>query len=221
VPTSAAVPAKSATSKLRRYISLAILVILIGALLLMFHQPAPVAPPMKRADVAANAESFQQKLSTLVPAAKTDDEASAPADAAAEIHLTAEEVQAALVQANDPSMAPRQGSASASQAASDEQLTLDPSAPVVTFENDEVRGQFQAELAGKKVVVTVAGHLGEKDGYATFDPTDFKIGGLTVPVSLVNEALQKKMLEQRDRLKLPEFVSDIGVQNSQLVIKRK
>jgi hypothetical protein len=218
VPTSAPKPAPS---KLRRYLGVAILVALVGVFLLMFHKPAPVAPPLKRADVAANAESFQQKLSTLVPAAKTDDETSAPADVPAEIHLTAEEVQAALVQANDPSMAPKQGSASVPQVASDEQITLDSSAPLVTFENDEVRGQFQAELAGKKVVVTVAGHLGEKDGYATFDPTDFKIGGLTVPVSLVNEALQKKMLEQRDRLKLPEFVSDIGVQNSQLVIKRK
>jgi hypothetical protein len=174
---------------------------------------------MKRADVAANAESFQQKLSTLVPAAGTDDASSAPADSPTEIHLTTEEVQAALVQANDPSMAVKQGSEP--QPSPDEQITLDSSAPAVTFENDEVRGQFQAEVAGKKVVVTVAGHLGAKDGYATFDPSDFKIGGLTVPVSLVNEALQKKMLEQHDRLKLPDFVSDISIQNGQLVIKRK
>jgi hypothetical protein len=196
------------------------LIVLIGVFLLMFHKPAPVAPPMKRADVAANAESFQQKLSTLVAQANTDGESASQADGPAEIHLTPEEVQAALVQANDPSMSSGQGSGTP-PADSDQQITLDSSAPVVTFENDEVRGQFQAELAGKKVVVTVAGHLGEKDGYATFDPTDFKIGGLSVPVSLVNDALQKKMLEQRDRLKLPDFVSDIGVRNSQLVIKRK
>ena len=47
------------------------------------------------------------------------------------------------------------------------------------------------------------GRLGEKDGYATFDPTEFKVGDLDVPVSLVNPALQKKLAEQRDRLKLP------------------
>jgi hypothetical protein len=217
-------PEKSAPSKLRRIGGLVILVSLVLALLLMFHRPAPVAPPMKRAEVAANAESFQQKLSTIVPPAKTDDEIPASTDAPPEIHLTTEEVQAALVQANDPSFAPtRPGSTStpAHQVSTDEQLTLDSAAPVVTFENDEVKGQFQAELAGQKVVVTVAGHLGAKDGFATFEPTEFKIGGLAVPVSMVNEALQKKMLEQRDRLKLPDFISDIGVQNSQLVIKRK
>ena len=42
-----------------------------------------------------------------------------------------------------------------------------------------------------------------------------------MPVSLVNDALQKKMLEQQDRLKLPGFVSDVRVENSQLVVKQK
>ena len=38
---------------------------------------------------------------------------------------------------------------------------------------------------------------------------------------MVNSQLQKKMLEQRDRMKLPDFISDIAIQNGQLVIKRK
>jgi hypothetical protein len=177
---------------------------------------------MKRADVAANAESFQQKLSTLVDPATTDGESAAQADAPAEIHLTTEEVQAALVQANDPSMAVKSGtSATSALSNSDQQLTLDSSTPVVTFEKDVVKGQFQSELAGQKVVVTVEGHLGAKDGYATFEPTQFKIGEVIVPVSMVNGELQKKLLDQRDRLKLPDFVSDISIQNGQLVIKRK
>jgi hypothetical protein len=52
--------------------------------------------------------------------------------------------------------------------------------------------------------VTISGHIGEKDRYATFDPTEFKVGDLNVPVSLVNPALQKKLAEERDRLKLAE-----------------
>jgi hypothetical protein len=177
---------------------------------------------MKRADVAANAESFQQKLSTLVDPATTDGESAAQADAPAEIHLSTEEVQAALVQANDPSMALKSGtSATSALSNSDQQLTPDSSTPVVTFEKDVVKGQFQSELAGQKVVVTVEGHLGAKDGYATFEPTQFKIGKVIVPVSMVNGELQKKLLDQRDRLKLPDFVSDISIQDGQLVIKRK
>jgi hypothetical protein len=45
--------------------------------------------------------------------------------------------------------------------------------------------------------------MGEKDGFATFDPTEFKVGDMDVPVSLVNPALQRKLAEERDRLKIP------------------
>lgn len=177
---------------------------------------------MKVADVAAHAEAFQQKVESLAPAPSTNADESPAAPPASEVSFSTEEVQAALAQANDPAVAAAVASASsAAQAPSNEQINLGSAAPVVSFENDVVKGQFQTELGGKSVVVTVSGHLGAKDGYATFDPTEFKIGDMPVPVSLVNEALQKKMLEQRDRMKLPDFISDIGVQNGQLVIKRK
>ncbi|PYX36506.1 MAG: hypothetical protein DMG75_10345 [Acidobacteria bacterium] len=91
----------------------------------------------------------------------------------------------------------------------------------LNFEGDIVRGQFLTEIAGKNVYVTLAGHLGTKDGYATFDPTEFKVGDMNVPVALVNDALQKKLAEQRDRLKLPEFVGDMKVENGELVMKQK
>ena len=76
------------------------------------------------------------------------------------------------------------------------------------------------QVAGKDVWVTVKGHLGSKDGYATFDPTEFKVGDLSVPVSLVNDQLQKKLSEQRDRLKLPESVGNLKVENSQVVLSK-
>jgi hypothetical protein len=73
----------------------------------------------------------------------------------------------------------------------------------VTMDGDIVHGKFLTEIGGKDVWVTISGHMGEKDGYATFDPTEFKVGDLEVPVSLVNPALQKKLAEERDRLKVP------------------
>jgi len=93
--------------------------------------------------------------------------------------------------------------------------------PIVSFDGDQIKGQFLTQVAGKEVYVTIAGHLGSKGGYASFDPTEFKVGDLNVPVSLVNDALQKKLLEQRDRLKLPDYVSDIHVENGELVVKQK
>ncbi len=91
----------------------------------------------------------------------------------------------------------------------------------VNFDGDVARGQFVTQIGGKDVYVTLAGHLGSKDGYATFDPTEFKVGDLNVPLSLVSGALQKKLTEQRDRLKLPDDVGDIRVENGQLVATQK
>ncbi len=72
----------------------------------------------------------------------------------------------------------------------------------VTYDGDTVHGQFLTEIAGKDVWITISGHMGQKDGYATFDPTEFKVGDMEVPVSLVNPALQRKLAEERDRLKI-------------------
>ena len=91
----------------------------------------------------------------------------------------------------------------------------------VSMDGDIVRGQFLTQIAGKDVYLTLAGHLGAKDGYATFDATEVKVGDLSVPVSLVNDALQKKLAEQRDQLKLPNNVKDIKVENGELVLVEK
>jgi hypothetical protein len=91
----------------------------------------------------------------------------------------------------------------------------------VSMDGDIVRGQFLTQIAGKDVYLTLAGHLGSKDGYATFDATEVKVGDLSVPAALVNEVLQKKLAEQRDQLKLPNNIKDIKVENGELVLVEK
>jgi hypothetical protein len=61
----------------------------------------------------------------------------------------------------------------------------------------------------------------KEDGQPPADPTEFKVGDLNVPVSLVNDALQKKLSEQRDRLKLPDNVGGMKVENGELVMTQK
>src|SRR5439155_10987829 len=91
----------------------------------------------------------------------------------------------------------------------------------VKLDGDVARGQFLTQLAGKDIYVTLAGRLGSQDGYVTFDPTESKVGDLSIPVSLVNSALQKKLAEQRESLKLPEGVGSLRVENGELVITQK
>ncbi len=216
--------------KIDRIISIATLVTSIAALVLVLKKPAPVATPQSPAQAAANAQSFQEKLSQLdsrpsQPAVDTPqpDEAStaypsAAAPTPAEVHITSDEVSAALAQAAGALPAAAQQLGPNTDLGGAAPNILDQQ---VSFDGDQVHGQFLTNIAGKDVWVTVAGHLGSKDGYATFDPTEFKVGDLNIPVSLVNDALQKRLGEQRDRLKLPDNVGGMKIENGQLVLTQK
>jgi hypothetical protein len=228
--------------KFDRIVSIATLVASLVAIVLVLKKPAPVARPQTPAAIAANAQSFDQKIEQFeqqasqpssapsggnYQSASTQSFNSQPVAAVAqsssqpkaEVHLNSDEVGAAIAQA-----------VGAAGAAGSGELTpnsnIGASAPTikdqqVSFDGDTVHGQFLTEIAGKDVWITVSGHLSSKDGYAAFDPTEFKVGDMDVPISLVNPALQKKLAEQRDRLKLPDNVGGMKVENGELVLQQK
>jgi hypothetical protein len=243
--------------KIDRIISIATLIASLVAVFLVLKKPAPVSRPQSPAAIAANAQSFDQKMETLeaaqqrrvapqeTPGAQPvesvdgginrgdDGVASAvdqqpngelPASSVAsqktEVRVNSDEISAVLAQAlgSVGSGGATGGLSPDSNVGSGEPVIKDQH---VSFDGDVVHGQFLTTIAGKDVWVTVSGHLGSKDGYATFDPTEFKVGDLSVPVSLVNPALQKKLAEQRDRMKLPDYVGDVKVQDGQMVVQQK
>ena len=203
--------------KLNRIISLGSLAVSLAVLVMLFRKPQPVAPPQAPAVAAANAESFQSKISQL-------EKPSPAGQAPAEIHLNSAEITAAFAQAAGAIPMPATSELNAGTPVT---APVDPSAQPdikdynVNFEGDVAHGQFLTKIAGKDVWVTVSGHLGSKDGYATFDPTEFKVGDISVPTSLVNDALQKKLADQHDRLKLPDSVGGVKVENGELVVTQK
>jgi hypothetical protein len=219
--------------KLDRVISVATLVVSLVALFLVLKKPQLVAPAQSPAAAAANVESLEKKLEQL-------EQPKDPGQAPAQVRFNSDEITAALAQAaasipaNMPASAAMTTAGSASQGSPGLPTSV-PSSPdaviaegepqvkdyKVNFDGDVARGQFVTQIGGKDVYVTLAGHLGSKDGYATFDPTEFKVGDLNVPLSLISGALQKKLTEQRDRLKLPDEVGDIKVENGQLVATQK
>jgi len=210
--------------KLDRIISIATLVASLVAIVLVLKKPAPVAQRQAPAAIAEHAQSFDQKMAefeqatqgTPQPAAIPDTSADSPGPKA-EVHINSDEISAVLAQSlgnagGSPGLSPDSNLGNAAPTIKDQQIS---------FDGDLVHGQFLTEIAGKDVWVTVSGHIGEKDGYATFDPTEFKVGDLSVPVSVVNPALQKKLAEERDRLKLPNNVGGVKVENSELVMQGK
>jgi hypothetical protein len=151
-----------------------------------------------------------------------------PGEGESEIRINSGELSAALAQATgllpattsaspDPSTSLPSASSPASPAMEFPGAVPSIKDYQVSMDGDVVRGQFLTQIAGKDVYLTLAGHLGSKDGYATFDATEIKVGDLSVPASLVNGILQKKLAEQRDQLKLPDNVKDLKVENGDLV----
>jgi len=217
--------------KIDRIISIATLVASLVAIVLVLKKPAPVAHPLAPAAIVEHAQSFDQKMAQFEqatqqsqPIASSENSEAAnsstspapPSGSKAEVHINSEEIGAVFAQslgnAGAAGLNPNSSVGGAAPTIKDQQ---------VSFDGDLVHGQFLTEVAGKDVWITVSGHIGDKDGYATFDPTEFKVGDLSVPVSLVNPALQKKLGEERDRLKLPDNVGGVKVEHGELVMQQK
>jgi hypothetical protein len=210
---------------LQRIISFATLGISILTLILVLKRPAPVAPAAAPAVAAANAQSFQEKVNQLA-------QPKTPGQGETEVRMSSAELSGALAEAAGLVSSAAPATAATSSPSGSSSGTASPAMEFpgavpsikdyqVSMEGDIVRGQFLTQIAGKDVYLTLAGHLGAKDGYATFDATEVKVGDLPVPVALVNEVLQKKLTEQRDQLKLPNNVKDIKVENGELVFVEK
>jgi hypothetical protein len=215
--------------KLDRVISIATLLASLVAIVLVLKKPAPVAQPQPPAAIAEHAQSFDQKMadfqqataqpSSSTPTVALQGQSSAASTAPSskpEVHINSDEIGAVLAQSlgngGVSGLTPDTNIGSSAPTIKDQQ---------VSFDGDLVHGQFLTEIAGKDVWITVSGHIGEQGGYATFDPTEFKVGDLSVPVSLVKPALEKKLAEERDRLKLPDGVGNVKVENGELVMEGK
>ena len=219
-------------SKIYKAVQVILLVGILVALILLLKRPQQLTTQQLPASVvAANADSFQNKLGQLEQAHATGQ--------SAEARISSDEIVAALAVANPQagassqaahapqSNATPQGTSPSSDLNAQTSLSAD-QVPVqnqqVVFDGDQVKGQFTTQMAGKDVVVTFSGKLGSKDGYVDFVPTSFQVGSMPVPIALVQDALQKKLLNDpatRDKLKLPEFVNDVKVENGQLVLTEK
>jgi hypothetical protein len=210
--------------KLDRIISVATLAASLIAIILVLKRPAPAPQPQAAAATSERSQSpdqgtrqsdaeVQASPSQAVQPALTQAQSaysrpsgatagtasSTSASAGTEAHVNNDAVSAALAQvlgaAGTSGLTPDSEVGSGSPNIKDQQVTMD---------GDVVHGRFLTEIGGKDVWVTISGHMGEKDGYATFEPTEFKVGDLEVPVSLVNPALQRKLAEERDRLKVSD-----------------
>jgi uncharacterized protein YpmS len=219
--TAGPVPKKTSFSwfKFARWTFLAVLVIV---LLVMLKKPVPPAnfSHISPQAAAASAASFDDKLNDLEKARSTG--------TAAEIRLTTDELNSAFQRSQGqlPAASPAQpGNTPPPATPSPSQPEGPPQVKSMQFAmvGNQVVGQFVVERYGMDIYVTLSGQLSSKDGYVGLKPTLFKVGDLTVPIDWVDSTLQSKLAEpeNREKLKLPAFISDIRVEDGELVIVEK
>jgi hypothetical protein len=185
--------------RIARWIVLFAFVFVIIAAL---RKPLPVSATLPPDQVAEKAKQFESKLADMQQARQRG-------DALSDIHFSADEVNSFVAEASRRSAQSTDGDA--------------PTAPQVSFVGNEVIAQTQTARYGQDIYITMRGHVGATDGYLTFVPTTMQVGRLSVPVSLINSTLQKKLAEPENRakLRLPDFIADLQVEDTQLVVRPK
>lgn len=93
----------------------------------------------------------------------------------------------------------------------------------VTMADDRVKAYVVFDVHGKDMTLELEGKLGATNGYLQFVPVSGHIGSLPIPQSTLETAVQRLMEspENREKLRLPADISDLHIENGELVATYK
>jgi len=183
---------------------------LITLLLLLRKTPAPVVASTPQAAASAEQKVLQAEQSVSLGQPAT---------------LRLDETELNSYLANHLELAPQAGTpgptggASASTDAEVEQVRSSVRDVKVQMEGDQVHAYLVFDLHGKEMSLDLVGKLGAADGYLKFEPVSGHIGSLPIPQSALESAV-KQLMESpvnREKMRLPSNVSDLRIENGELV----
>jgi hypothetical protein len=104
-----------------------------------------------------------------------------------------------------------------------EQMRSNVSDVKVQLIEDRVKAYVVFNVHGKDMTLQLEGRLGAQNGYLRFEPLSGQIGSLPIPQSTLESAVQRLMdsPENREKLKLPPDISDLRIQNGEVVASYK
>ena len=91
----------------------------------------------------------------------------------------------------------------------------------VQLVDDHVRAYVVFDVHGKDMTLQLVGKLGADNGFLHFEPVSGQIGSLPIPQATLEAAVRKMMEspENREKLKLPSDISDLKIENGEVVAK--
>jgi hypothetical protein len=184
--------------KVSRIISLCILVLALVAVLMALRAPSATLVPVSDQD----AKSFDAKIVSLEQAHQQG--------VAQTAHITETELSSMLQESLDETAANPRGSVVLKAAS-------------VHLEGDGFVGVFTLSVSGKDLYLTLTGTLDTLDGRLQIAPSTAKLGTLPIPAAVFRSLLAKQFdsPEARERLRLPEFIKDVRIENGELLIETK
>jgi hypothetical protein len=205
---------------------LAVLVTLI--LLLYKKDPPPVqVSPQAAARAEEKVEQVQQSLSQGEKPTLRLDEAELNSYLASHLNLAQNPsapasnptAQAAPAASSAPDPSAVLGPSGAPSADEVEQMRSSVKDVKVQMDGDRVRAYVVFDVHGKDMTLELVGKLGAADGYLKFEPISGQLGALPIPQSTLETAVQRLMdsPENREKLRLPSDVSEMHIENGQLV----
>lgn len=93
----------------------------------------------------------------------------------------------------------------------------------VDMDGDLVKAHVVFDFHGRDMSLELDGHMGAQDGYVKFQPVAGKLGSLPLPQATLDAAVEKMMAspENREKLKLPNDISDIKIEDGKAVLSYK
>jgi hypothetical protein len=212
-------------------------------LVLVLHKaPAPVVEtsPQAAARVEQKFEQVEQAVSNGQPATMRMDQTelnsylvshldiapSANANASQAAASSAAQnaaSNATAVAAASPGSAPDLSAPAGTSAEQIEQVRSSVKDVKVELVEDRVRAYVVFDFHGKDMTLQLEGKLGAEDGYLHFEPVAGQIGSLPIPKSTLEAAVAKMMEspENREKLKLPNDMSGLKIENGEVVATYK
>lgn len=93
----------------------------------------------------------------------------------------------------------------------------------VDMDGDLIKAYVVFNMHGQDLSLELDGHLAAENGYMKFEPVSGKLGSLPLPQSVPEAAVDRLMNspENREKLRLPDDVNDVHIQDGQAVVSYK
>lgn len=182
------------------------------AILMILHT-APPPPVVTSAQAAASAEQkieqVEQAVTSGQPATLRMDESELNSYLASHLDIS-------------PNGSPN-ASPSGATPADVEQVRSAVKDVKVQLIEDRVRAYVVFGFHGKDMTLQLEGKLGAADGYLRFDPVSGQLGSLPIPQSSLESAVRHMMEspENREKLRLPAEISELKIENGEIVASYK